>query len=142
LYWAGRWNEARELFAGLLSEVPDSGAPWHGVGTASDFDYLGFLGVIAAREGHRDDALRFNERLEAIRRPYLFGYPTFWRAKIAALLGERERTVALLREAISQGLMPGDLAQGLGYPMLLHRDIDFESMRDYPPFQELLRPKG
>jgi hypothetical protein len=57
-------------------------------------------------------------------------------------MGDRERTVSLLRQAISQGVLPGDLAQGLGYPMLLHRDIDLESMRDYPPFQELLRPKG
>ncbi len=29
-----------------------------------------------------------------------------------------------------------------GYGLWLHRDIDFESLRDYPPFQELLRPKG
>jgi tetratricopeptide (TPR) repeat protein len=142
LYLAGQWSEARELFAGLLSEVPNSGAPWHGVGTASDLDYLGFLGVIAAREVHREDALDFSQRLEAIKRPYLFGYPTLWRAKIAAVLGERERAVELLREAISQGLMPLDPAQGLGYAMLLHRDIDFESMHDYPPFRELLRPKG
>jgi len=30
-----------------------------------------------------------------------------------------------------------------GYPHAdeLHTDIDFESLRDYPPFQELLRPK-
>jgi tetratricopeptide (TPR) repeat protein len=141
-YWAERWGEARELFAGLLAEVPDSGAPWRGIGTASDFDYLGFLGVVAAREGHRNEALRISQRLEAIERPYLFGHPTLWRAKIAALLGERERAVGLLQAAISQGLMPVDLAQGLGYAMLLHRDIDFESMRDYPPFRELLRPKG
>ena len=58
------------------------------------------------------------------------------------LLEERGQAITLLRVAISQGLMPLDLAQGLGYAMLLHRDIDFESMRDYPPFQELLRPKG
>jgi tetratricopeptide (TPR) repeat protein/predicted Ser/Thr protein kinase len=142
LYWSGRWDEARVLFDTLLSEVPESGAPWHGLGTASDFDYLGFLGVIAARQGHSADALRLSERLAAITRPHLFGYPTLWRARIAALMGDPERAVGLLRQAISQGVLPGDLAQGLGYPMLLHRDIDLESMRDYPPFQELLRPKG
>jgi hypothetical protein len=97
-------------------------------------DYLGFLGVIPAREVHREDALHFSQRLEAIKRPYLFGYPTLWRAKIAVCLRERERAVELLREAISQGLMPLDPAQGLGYAMLLHREIDFESMHDYPPF--------
>jgi hypothetical protein len=29
-----------------------------------------------------------------------------------------------------------------GYSVWVHRDIDFESLRDYPPFQELMRPKG
>jgi serine/threonine-protein kinase len=142
LYWAERWSGARSLFAGLLTEVPDSGAPWRGIGTASDFDYLGFLGAVAAREGHRDEARRISQRLGAIARPYLFGHPTLWRAKIAALLGDREEAVGLLREAIGQGLLPLDLAQGLGYTMWLHRDIDFESLRDYMPFQELLRPKA
>ena len=70
----------------------------------------------------------------------LFGQPTLWRAKIAALLGDRERAVSLLRAAISQGLMPLDLAQGLGYAMWLHSDIDFESLRSYPQFQSLIRP--
>ncbi len=142
LYWAERRSDARELFAGLLTEVPDSGAPWRGIGTASDFDYLGFLGAVAAREGHRDEARRISQRLGAIARPYLFGHSTLWRAKIAALLGDREGAVVFLREAISQGLMPLDLAQGLGYTMWLHRDIDFESLRDYLPFQELLQPKA
>jgi hypothetical protein len=76
------------------------------------------------------------------RRPHLFGQPTLWRARIAALLGNREGAVRFLREAISQGLIPLDLTQGLGYSMWLHRDIDFESLRDYSPFQELLRPKA
>ena len=55
-----------------------------------------------------------------------------WRARIQALLGEREAAVALLREAIARG-----------YPHMhaLHTDVDLEALRDYPPFQDLLRPK-
>jgi tetratricopeptide (TPR) repeat protein len=34
---------------------------------------------------------------------YLLGRHTYWRARIAALLGERERAVALLRDALQQG---------------------------------------
>ncbi len=52
---------------------------------------------------------------------------------VLALLGERERAVMLLREAF---------AQGYPYTLVLHTDIDLESLRDYPLFQELLRPKG
>jgi serine/threonine-protein kinase len=142
LYWAERWSDARELFRGLLAEVADTGAPWRGIGTASDFDYLGFLGTVAAREGNRAEAGRISEELGAVARPYLFGQTTLWRARIAALLGDRKGAVGLLQEAISQGLIPLDLVQGLGYSMLLHREIDFESLRDYLPFQDLLRAKG
>ncbi len=141
LYWADRWSEARELLARLVAEIPKEGAPWRGIGTASDFDYLGLLGAVAARQGDRDEALRIAQRLGAIEGPnLLFGHPTLWRAKIAALLGDRDRAVGLLRDAISQGLMPLDLTQGLGYAMWLHSDIDFESLRDYPPFENLMRP--
>ncbi len=55
------------------------------------------------------------------------------RARIAAVLEDRDDAMDLLRRAIDQGVYD---AYGL------HRDIDFESLRDYPPFQELLRPKG
>ena len=48
-------------------------------------------------------------------------------------VGEKERAVALLKEAFSQGL---------DYGVYLHRDIDLEPLWDYQPFKELLRPKG
>jgi tetratricopeptide (TPR) repeat protein len=140
LYWADDWSEARELLTGLVARLPPEGASWHGIGTASDFDYLGLLGTVAARQGDRKEALRITERLGSIQRPnLLFGQPTLWRAKIAALLGDRESAVGLLRDAISQGLMPLDLTQGLGYPMLLHRDMDFESLREYQPYLDLIQ---
>jgi hypothetical protein len=77
--------------------------------------------------------MRVSEELGKIERPFLFGGHTFWRARIAALLGEKERTVALLKEAFSQGR---------NYGVYLHRDIDLMPLWDYAPFKELLRPKG
>ena len=74
-----------------------------------------------------------DDRLAAIAEPYVFGGPTLWRALIAASLGERERAVNLLRDAFGRGA---------DYGIWLHRDPDLASLRDYPPFQELLRPKG
>jgi hypothetical protein len=41
--------------------------------------------------------------------------------------------VALLREAFSQGR---------AYELDLHREIDFEPLRDDRSFEEFLRPKG
>ena len=55
------------------------------------------------------------------------------RARIASLLGEKERAVMLLQEAIAQGLI---------YGSYLLQEMDFEPLRNYQPFQELLKPKG
>ena len=141
LYLVGRWDQAREIAERLVAEIPDSGAPWRGVGTASDFDFVGLLGVIAARKGDREEAGRMSQRLAALRTPFTIGHPTLWRARIATLLGDQERAVGLLRNAISEGLMPLDLAEGVGYAMWLHRDADLESLRGYPPFEDLLRAR-
>ncbi|MFB3111583.1 MAG: hypothetical protein ACE10G_06085 [Gemmatimonadales bacterium] len=94
---------------------------------------LGVLGVIAARLGEIEEARRIDDRLAAIDRPYVFGGPMLWRARIAASLGERERAVNLLRDAFGRGT---------NYGIWLHRDPELASLRDHPPFQELLRPKG
>ncbi len=95
-------------------------------------DYLGYRGAIAARQGKRDEALRIDQLLARVQRPYLFGRPAVWRARIQALLGERDAAVALLRDAFARG-----------YPHAhgLHVDLAFESLRDYGPFRELLTPK-
>ena len=121
LYHAERWQEAQPLFEKLAVE------------DTSEIGYLGYLGMIAARLGEAEKARGIAAKLGQIKRPLLFGAPTYWRANIAALLGERELAVKLLREAF---------AQGFQYSPEVLSDINFESLRDYPPFQELMRPKG
>jgi tetratricopeptide (TPR) repeat protein len=121
LYLAERWEEARAMFEALLSEKPDN------------IDYKGYLGSIAARLGDREKALRISDELKALTKSYLFGDHTYWRACIASLLGEKEQAVALLRESF---------AQGRTYGVYLHRDMDLEPLRDYPPFRELIKPQG
>jgi len=133
-YAAGRLDDARREFEGLLGEGPTGrSASLHFVNEGlGSMDYLGYLGAIAARQGDREQALRVERRLAGAERPYFFGRHTIWRARIHALLGERELATTLVREALSRGYPHADE---------LHTDIDFESLRDYPPFQELLRPK-
>jgi Flp pilus assembly protein TadD len=118
---AGRGEEARAVVERLAGEKPD------------DPNYLGHLGVPAAGRGDRAGAQRVSAQLDALTQPYLRGRHTLWRVRIAAALGERERAVALLRDA---------LQQGQGYNALFHTVVDFEPLRDYAPFRELLRPKG
>ena len=129
LYAAERWEEARAVYAGL--HRADS----------NNMEFLGGLGVSEARVGHRAEAEALAGRLATINPPYSWGRSPFWRARIAALLGDRDRAVSLLREAIARGI---SCALRLAGPPMedCHREMDFESLRGYAPFDELLRPKG
>ncbi len=121
LFLTGQWNEAKKILEELHREYPDN------------IDYLGYLGALAVREGNSEQARRISADLENLDRPFLFGRHMYWRACIAALQGDQEQAVQLLRDA---------LAQGLPFDWRFHRDVNLEPLRDYPPFQELIRPKG
>jgi tetratricopeptide (TPR) repeat protein len=120
LYEGERWEEAQAIFKALHKEFPDY------------ILYLGYLGSIAARRGDKEEALRISSLLENIDRPYIFGRHTYCRALIASLLGEKENAVRLLREALAKGITYG----------WLHPVMDLEPLQDYPPFKELIKPKG
>ena len=77
--------------------------------------------------------MAISERLRALDQPYLRGANTLWRARIAAVLGDRGEAVRLLGQAIDDGRP---------YGLWLHRDPDFEALRSFPPFEELVRPRG
>ena len=136
LYTAGRWADAERAFARLI--MPPSVSRMEGyLGTLAaappdDVDRRGYLGVLAARRGDRAAALAAERALASLRRPYLVGRHTYWRARIAALLGDSERAVTLLRDALQEGRT---------YPML-HAEADLAPLHELPAFQELVRPKG
>jgi tetratricopeptide (TPR) repeat protein len=119
-YSAERWDEAQAIVRKLAQGTPDNP------------EYLGLLGAIAARRGERAEALRSSDALRRLSQPYLFGSHTMWRARIAALLGEHELAVDLLRDAI---------AQGAYFTIGTHRDMDLESLKTNAAFRELMRPK-
>jgi tetratricopeptide (TPR) repeat protein len=117
---AERWDEAEQIYTTLAAEIP--GAP----------HFIGLAGVSAARRGNAARARAALQELEGRPDPQVLGRHTFWRARLAAVLGERERAVDLLRAA---------LAQGLVFSLGIHDAPEFDSLREYPPFQELVRPK-
>ncbi len=123
LYQAERWDDALRLHEELAQEYPEN------------TEYLAVLGRLAARRGDRAEALRISEELRSFRHPLWERNHTLERARIAALLGDREEAMTLLQQAM-------DLGVQWGHGPWWHRDIDFESLHDYPPFQELIRPKG
>jgi hypothetical protein len=73
------------------------------------------------------------ERLVTDARPYLFGAPRLWAARIAAVKGDRDGAVALMHQALGQG-----------YARLhsLHAERDFEALGDFPAFRDMLRPRS
>jgi hypothetical protein len=86
--------------------------------------FLSLLGQIAARAGKRDEALSYVARMTWPRREPGDPPPG---APVIARLGDREDAVRRM--------------QGLGY-LDGHRYPAFFSLRGYPPFEQLLKPKG
>ena len=126
---AERWQEATVHFEALGHTRVQI------VANADDMDlmyYQGVLGTLAARAGKRERALSVSSELAAIT-GFTQGRNTYLRARVAAQLGEKEESVALLRQSF---------AEGMAYLMSVHREIDLEPLWDYPPYQELMRPKG
>ncbi len=125
-YALDKWDEAETLFGGLHNDFPDDSR-------LDGLDCYGYLGSIAARKGNQEEALKISQALKDDKTPYLFGNPAYWRARIAALLGDKEGAVQLLQEAIKEGHE---------YMDLYFYQQDFESLQDYPPFRQLMKPKG
>jgi predicted Zn-dependent protease len=130
-YLEGRWDEARKRFGELAAR------------DSTDINAQGHLGVIAARTGDRPEALRIAAWLERLDGRYLYGYDTLWRARIAALLGEPEHALRLLRLAFGEGLkFVGTFSSdppARTFGPWLHRDVDLESLRPLPGFGQLVR---
>ena len=127
LYAAERWQQASSVFERLEEIMP------------AEPDVLGHLGLLAARRGDERSAAGYSAELEQVGREDHYSRAKTWvyRARIAAVLGDRSRAVSHLKRAFDEGLgyqpSPGISRQ--------YR-LDFESMVDYAPYQELLRPKG
>jgi len=146
LFAAERWGEARSLYEKLLPDLSGPGAlevSSRGAGLQKQRAH-GRLGVMAARRGDREEAMRYYRWLEENDRSFderaaddvdkrFRGVGPLWQAEIMAHLGERKRAVALLREGF---------ALGYGHAYWLRLRGRYRPLHGYPPFEELLRPKG
>jgi TolB-like protein len=120
-YLLGEYAAAAPLFAALAAEQPD------------DLRYLVYQGLTAARQGRRAEAERVAARLRALRRPFDRGHTPYARAQLAAALGDAPGALALLRQALSEGV-----AYGIG----LHVDPALAPLRADPGLRALLVPQG
>jgi len=116
----GRHAEALTVIQVLAQEFPQ------------EVEAVGRLGRTAAAAGDTALALQVDSSLSDWDQPFLFGSVEAWRARIAAILGDRVRAVSLLRDAFARGLVHGPW---------LHRDNSLEALRGFAPFDELTEPK-
>jgi len=119
-YTAARYDRSRDIVMALMRVYP------------THPDILGYKGVLAARRGDRETALAADSALAALRESYLGGINTLWRARVAALLGEQERAITLIRQAFAEGQRYLDV----------HDVVDFHSLRENSAFRDLVRPQG
>jgi serine/threonine-protein kinase len=120
LYAAERWDEARALVDTLAQRYPQSAG------------LLGLRGRIAARLGDSATAQAASNALLAAA-PSSRESNALTRARIAALLGQRDIAMRLLRDAVAQGEMQA---------LRMREDPDLLVLRDYPPFETFVRPVG
>jgi DNA-binding SARP family transcriptional activator/TolB-like protein/tetratricopeptide (TPR) repeat protein len=119
-YLRERWADARAVFRSLAALSP------------GNVNYMGFLGVLAARMGQPDVAAAISDSLTGRATGGDFGRDLYWQACIAAQLGQRGPAMELLREAY---------ARGRAFTVLLHRDMDLEPLRQYPPYLRFVRSR-
>jgi tetratricopeptide (TPR) repeat protein len=127
LYHSGRLEEARPAFEQYLREVPNA------------HHDRAYLASIAARQGDRDTAERIVGELTPYLEEYRSGLLHYSLAATMAQLGQLDQAVAFLGAAPA---LPGTPRYWLGFQVALHRDPDFESLRDHPAFRKFMRPKG
>lgn len=127
LYEAGMWAEAASAYEALEKELP-----------RTDPTFRGLRAVAAWRAGDVATSTKIEDELRRLDRPYVRGEHLFLLALLAAQRGEKDRAVLLLREALVQGYANG--VEAISFTA--HRFSQFEPLRGYPPFEELVKPKG
>ncbi len=125
LYHAGRWADARanleiaaKRFDFNLNDEPTT---------------VALLGRIAAQMGDTAAAKSYSDRLRNLAPWPRFRGNSYFRALIAAGLGNKEAVIPLLQQGF---------AEGWAFEPHYHREMEFQAMKDYPPLKELLEPKG
>jgi hypothetical protein len=113
-YYAGHWQAAHDSYRAMVQADSTNAQARFGVGAA------------AAHLGDTAEARLVDRWLEQAEGR------SHDRARLAAIRGDRAAAVALLRRAFHERF---------GGRMFIHTDPDLDSLRGYPPYEDLVRPK-
>jgi tetratricopeptide (TPR) repeat protein len=103
----------------------------------SDIRARGFIGRLLADKGDMEGVAREIAWLKAQPTEKLQGSPTYELATIEAHLGPSHRDAAV--QLLAQSLR---LGQGWAILRRIHWFRDWDPLRDYPPFQAAIKPRG
>lgn len=126
LYRAGRYEEAKKIFSTLASEYSEYPIP------------RGYVGLCAARMAETREALEIFNYMRTTDYPDAYGWDSYMRARIAALIDDKEQAASLLQEAFIRNF-PNLVSWTMDD--LLH-ESDFASVRDTEAFKSIIQPKG
>ena len=142
---ASRWNKAHRTAAAdngasldaavvmlLTNDLEGASAALQSLTRDSTrIDALGWTALLHVARGNRAAAEAIGTSLVRMRRPWLFGTNTYWRAAISGALGNRDLAAQLLQQAHREGV-----------PMhTWHYAAELASLRGFAPFDALLRPR-
>jgi len=120
---AGACTDAVRISKDTLREAPDSPGAQGSYAVA-----------LATCGGPRAEAQKIAAALARMERPFLRGVNHYQRARVLAVLGDREGAMRALEAAYAQGFV--------WFGTTIHLESAFASLRDFPPFVELMKPKG
>ena len=118
---AERWAEAKRVADDLLAKRPNG--IWS----------LGLVGSLAARLGDAAEARQIAEKLRDRKPDCDDAEATYYRAKIAAQLGDKREAIALLKDAFGRGY---------AFTNIIDNEWELEPLWGDPEFKEFVRPKG
>jgi hypothetical protein len=120
-----------DRFEELVDEIRALQDPFN----CDEFFTVVLMGIGSAHTGDRATAMEAMERLETLSDCPADhgGWASYMQACIAAHLGDREEALRLVRRSF---------AEGFRYGIYHHNNPFNEPLREYPEFQEILRPKG
>jgi tetratricopeptide (TPR) repeat protein len=92
------------------------------------------LGILYAVTGRPDKAKEVIDDLLAHENPYNGNFTRYFIAKIELALGNKDKSMDYLQQSLKKGMEFGE--------ELFEYDSDLKDLLDYPPFIELVKPKG
>jgi tetratricopeptide (TPR) repeat protein len=92
------------------------------------------LGILYALTGRPDKAKEVIDDLLAHENPYNGTFTRYFIAKIELALGNKDKSLDYLQQSLKKGMEFGE--------ELFEYDSDLKDLLDYPPFIELVKPKG